>query len=56
MNSSVFRCLHYRILLLVHLEAKQGKVFTMKLLNFSRIVPYNEDFKPLATPEEAAEH
>ena len=27
-NSSVFRCLHHRILLLVHLEAYEGKVFT----------------------------
>ena len=27
-NSSVFKCLHHQILLLVHLEAKEGKVFT----------------------------
>ena len=55
MNSSVFRCLHHRILLLVHLEAKKRNVFR-EIVEFSVIVPYDEDFEPLATPEEAAEH
>ena len=55
MNSSVFRCLHHRILLLVHLEAKKRNVFR-EIVEFSVIVPYDEDLEPLATPEEAEEH
>ena len=50
MNSSIFRCLHHQILLVVHLEAKKSKVFTRNFLTY-RIVPYNEDLEPLATPE-----
>ena len=54
MNSSVFRCLHHRILLLVHLEAKKRNGFR-EIVEFSVIVPYDEDLEPLATPEESAE-
>ena len=49
MNSSVFRCLHHRILLLVHLEAKKRNVFR-EIVEFSEIVPYDKDLEPLATP------
>ena len=52
MNSSVFRCLHHRILLLVHLEGKKRT----EIVEFSGIVPCDNDLQPLATPEEAAEH
>lgn len=55
MNSSVFRCLHHRILLLVHLEAKKRNVFR-EIVEFSVIAPYGEDLEPLATPEEAEKH
>ena len=56
MNSSVFRCLHHRILLLVYLEAKKKEVFLRETVEFSGIVPYDEDLEPLASPGEAAEH
>ena len=55
MNSSVFKCLHHRILLLAHLKAKKGK-FLREIVEFSGIVPYDKDLEPLASPEEAAEH
>ena len=55
MNSSAFKCLNHRILLLVHLEAKEGKVLR-EIVEFSGIVPYDKDLEPLATPEEVAEH
>ena len=55
MNSSVFRCLHHQILLLVHLEAKKRNIFR-EIVEFSVIVPYDKDLEPLATPEEAEKH
>ena len=56
MNSSVFRYLHHRILLLVHLEAKKRKKLLREIVEFSGKVPYDKHLEPLATPEEAAEH
>ena len=44
MNSSVFRCLHHRILRLDNLEAKKRNVFR-EIVEFSVIVPYDEDLE-----------
>ena len=32
------------------------EIFYEEIVEFSGIVPYDEDLEPLATPEEAAEH
>ena len=37
-------------------ESKADESFNEDIVEFSGIVPYNEDLEPLATPEEAAEH
>ena len=37
-------------------ESEADKSFNKDIVEFSGIVSYNEDFEPLAAPEEAAEH
>ena len=32
------------------------EIYNEEIVQFSGIVPYDEDLEPLATPEEAAEH
>ena len=37
-------------------ESEADESFNEDIVEFSGIVPYDEDLEPLATPEEAAEH
>ena len=37
-------------------ESEADKSFNEDIVEFSGIVPYDEDLEPLATPKEAAEH